>query len=221
MVENEKKFKLHLEEYFPCQIYHMVNDSFVESLLKISEKDINQKKKKTGVDKIYPVIMSDNLLENKLSQPFCQFVGSLAWDILSNQGYEMANKVVSFSELWVQEHHRGSSMEVHSHGYGAQIVGFYFLNAPNKSSRVVFHDPRIGKTQTQLPEKNESSVTNASKMINFVPEPGLLMFSNAWLPHAFTRNESKEPIKFVHFNINVSDKGFEENNYNIKEVEVI
>lgn len=96
-----------------------------------------------------------------------------------------------------------SGMEQHVHMFGAQIVGFYFLEAPENSSRVVFHDPRPGKVQINLPEQDQSMATVASHMINFQPKPGLLIFSNAWLPHSFTRHASDKPLKFVHFNLTV------------------
>jgi hypothetical protein len=49
-----------------------------------------------------------------------------------------------------------------------------------------------------------ADVTHASTMINFVPKEGQLMLTNSWLPHSFTRNESKKPIRFIHFNVVVS-----------------
>ena len=39
-------------------------------------------------------------------------------------------------------------------------------------------------------------------MINFILKPGTLIFTNAWLPHSFTRNANdKESVEFTHFNI--------------------
>jgi hypothetical protein len=68
----------------------------------------------------------------------------------------------------------------------------------------VFHDPRPGKLQGFLPEFNTSEATLASSMINFEPKPGMLIISNAWLPHSFTRHGSDEPLTFVHFNLSVT-----------------
>jgi uncharacterized protein (TIGR02466 family) len=135
---------------------------------------------------------------------FANFVGATAWNILQEQGYAMENKLVHFTEMWTQEHHKHSSMEQHVHGFGVQIVGFYFLEAPEDSSRVVFHDPRAGKVQNDLPEQEMSNATPASRMVNFEAKEGRLIFSNSWLPHSFTRHASDKPIKFVHFNLTVS-----------------
>ena len=91
-------------------------------------------------------------------------------------------------------------MEQHVHG-GSQIVGFYFLDTPENCSRVVFHDPRPAKSMSSWTEQDVSKATPASGMINFAPKPGLLMFTNAWLPHSFSRHGADEPIRFIHFNI--------------------
>ena len=115
----------------------------------------------------------------------------------------MQDKVTTFTEMWTQEHHKHSAMEQHVHGFGAQIVGFYFLDVPENSSRVVFHDPRAGKVQCDLPQQDMNQATIASSMINFEAKPGLLIFANAWLAHSFTRHAADKPMKFVHFNLNV------------------
>lgn len=115
----------------------------------------------------------------------------------------MQDKAVAFTEMWTQEHHKHSAMDAHVHGFGSQIVGFYFLETPEDCSRVVFHDPRAAKVQIDLPEQDVNMATPASKMINFQPKPGLMIFANSWLMHSFTRHASDKPIKFVHFNLTV------------------
>jgi hypothetical protein len=77
------------------------------------------------------------------------------------------------------------------------IIGVYQkFNKPD-------HDPRPAKVQLNLPEANMNIATPASQMINFEPKPGMFIFSNAWLPHSFTRHGNKKPIRFVHFNVAV------------------
>jgi hypothetical protein len=67
----------------------------------------------------------------------------------------------------------------------------------------VFHDPKAGKVQLNLPEKDTSQATAASNMINFVPEAGMVMFANAWLAHSFSRHAASKPMRFIHFNVSV------------------
>jgi hypothetical protein len=94
-------------------------------------------------------------------------------------------------------------MDAHVHGLGSQIVGFYFLEAPEDCSKLVFHDPRAAKVQIDLPEQNMELVTPASKMVNLTPKAGMMVFANSWLAHSFTRHAAELPIKFVHFNLTV------------------
>jgi uncharacterized protein (TIGR02466 family) len=150
-----------------------------------------------------PVYMTESINFDPEMLDFANFVAQVGWDILNNQGYAMQYFATYFAEMWTQEHHQHSSMEKHIHGNGAVLSGFYFLDVPKNSSRVIFHEPKDAKVITNLPEKNMSDGTHASSMINFVPKEGQLMFTNSWLPHSFTKNESKKPLRFIHFNIAV------------------
>jgi len=198
-----KQTQLQVAHHFPCPIYLIERPDFLKSVTEVSDGFLDAQREQQKLDEIYPVIMSNNYYEDPRIADFAQFVGATAWNILSEQGYAMQDKVVSFLEMWTQEHHKHSSMDQHVHGYGSQIVGFYFLEAPQDSSRVVFHDPRTGKSLIDLPESDMNMATTASKMINFEPKPGLMIFTNSWMAHSFTRHASNKPIKFVHFNLTV------------------
>lgn len=195
--------QLNVAFHFPCPIYLIERPDFLASVAEVSEESLAAQHKERPLDEIYPVMMSSNYFADPRVAKFSDFIGATAWNILSEQGYAMQDKVVSFTEMWTQEHHKHSSMEQHVHGYGSQIVGFYFLEAPEGSSRVVFHDPRAGKNLIDLPEQDVNNATIASKMINFEPKPGLMIFANSWLAHSFTRHAADKPIKFVHFNLSV------------------
>ena len=147
--------------------------------------------------------MTKNYFSDSRLAGFSEFVGGTAWNILNEQGYAMQDKAVQFTEMWTQEHYKHSAMDAHVHGFGSQISGFYFLDTPKDCSHVVFHDPRAGKVQIDLPEQDMSMATPASKMINFAPKPGMMIFANSWLSHSFTRHAAELPIKFVHFNLTV------------------
>ena len=147
--------------------------------------------------------MSENYFADPRLVEFAQFIGGTAWNILNEQGYAMQDKSTTFMEMWTQEHYKHSAMDQHVHGFGSQIVGFYFLEAPENCSRLVIHDPRAGKVQIDLPEQDMNMVMPASRMINFTPKPGMMIFTNSWLAHSFTRHAADLPIKFVHFNLAV------------------
>lgn len=195
--------QLQVAFHFPCPIYLINRPDFLDVVNEVSNEALEKASKTQDLNEIYPVIMSDSYFADPRLDKFSEFIGSTAWNILNEQGYAMSDKAVSFMEMWTQEHHKHSAMDVHTHGYGSQIVGFYFLETPENCSKVVFHDPRAGKIQIDLPEQDISMATPASKMINFDPKPGMMMFANSWLAHSFSRHAAEQPIKFVHFNLTV------------------
>lgn len=191
--------------YFSSAIYAVEKPEFLEVVSHVSDEYLD-KARPLQQDEIYPVVMTENYFEDERVKEFVQYIGGSAWDVLDSQGYDVSNKGTTFTELWTQEHHKHSLMEQHTHSYGSQVVGFYFLDVPEGSSRVLFHDPRAGKIQSELFEKNISDATLASRLINFEPKPGLMLFTNSWLAHSFTRHASDQPLKFVHFNLSVVDR---------------
>jgi len=187
--------------YFPSPVYLKSKPEFVDIVKAVSYEFFANLPK--DVNEIYPVRMTHDLSGDARLADFSQYVLQTAWEILGAQGYANANLNTFFTGVWTQEHHKHSLMEQHVHGGMDQIVGFYFLDCPTNCSKVVFHDPRPGKVQINLPEKDHLQVSCGSNTINFAPEPGLLIFSNAWLPHSFGRHASNVPLTFVHFNIGV------------------
>jgi len=189
--------------HFSCPIYVIERPDFLEVVNTVSEEALEPRRKEQKLDDIYPLYVTEHYFSDSRIRGFTEFIGATAWNILNEQGYDMLGKAVQFTEMWTQEHYKHSAMDAHVHGYGSQIVGFYFLETPEDCSRVVFHDPRAGKVQADLPEQDINMATPASKMINFTPKPGMMIFANSWLAHSFTRHAAELPIKFVHFNLTV------------------
>jgi hypothetical protein len=195
--------QLQVAYHFPCPIYVIERPDFLEMVNPVSEELLDIQRKERDLNEIYPLYMTSNYFTDPRVAGFCEFVGGTAWNILNEQGYSLQDKAVQFTEMWTQEHHKHSAMDAHVHGYGSQITGFYFLETPENCSNVVFHDPRAAKVQIDLPEQDVSMATPASKMINFKPKAGMMIFANSWLMHSFTRHAAELPIKFVHFNLTV------------------
>lgn len=189
--------------YFATPIYITKQPQFLEVVRDIAAKSIKQVHGKNKPNKIHPVLMSGNMLEDERIEPFAEFIGSTAWNILASQGFAMDGFSTAFTELWCQEHYQTSSMDYHAHPGGNFIVGFYFLDVPEGAPHAIIHDPRPARVMMSLPEADPTQATLASTMINFKPEPGMMMFAPAWLAHSFGRNASKEPFRFVHFNLTV------------------
>jgi uncharacterized protein (TIGR02466 family) len=195
--------QLQVAYHFPCPIDIIERPDFLEAVNTVSEEALEVQRKERDLNEIYPVYMTGSYFADPRVAVFSEFIGATAWNILNEQGYAMGDKAVQFTEMWTQEHHKHSAMDAHVHGFGSQIVGFYFLETPEGGSNVVFHDPRAGKIQIDLPEQDMIIATTASKMINFTPKPGMMIFANSWLAHSFTRHASELPIKFIHFNLTV------------------
>jgi uncharacterized protein (TIGR02466 family) len=197
--------QLYASNYFCCGVYSLVEPKFLDTLRKISKFYLDDAKKKTKLDKIFPVVQGDNMPSDPRISDFVNFVSGAAHQVLASQGYNMTGLKVVYSEMWVQEHHTSSGHEEHIHGYGNQISGFYFLDTPKDGPRVIFHDPRPAKVYANLPETDVNQATLASNMINYVPEPGLMILTNSWLPHTIQRNTSKQPLRLIHFNLSVTN----------------
>lgn len=185
--------------YFASPIYVGDHPEYLPIVSEVSEEMLS--KITEAPHELYPMHNSENFVFDSRLSDFCQFLSKEGYNILEAQGYAMDNYGVSIDALWAQKHYKHSLMEQHVHG-GTQLVGFYFLEAPENCSRPLFHDPRAGKMQNYLPEADIGNATLSSGIINFEPKPGMLILSNSWVPHSFGRHGAEKPLKFVHFNLN-------------------
>lgn len=200
---NQNPNDLHVDYFFPCPVYYIEKLEFLESVSAVSNEALEKiKKENPQPNEIYPVYQT-GLIDDERIRNFYDYVGQTSWNILESQGFDMNMFNTVINEVWCQEHYKHSGHDEHVHGFGAQLVGFYFLEVPEDSSRVVFHDPRPGKKQINIMERDMNDVTIASSMVNFVPKAGTLMIANSWLPHSFTRNGSEKAMRFVHFTIGI------------------
>lgn len=187
--------------YFSTPVYIAQKPEFLDSVTKVSQKYLKDIQSEITMDDVYPLIQTYDFSRDNEIEDFATFVGNKSWEILQSQGYYLDNRDLLFDGMWLQSHHKSSSMDYHTHGNGNQLVGFYFLKCSENSPKVFIHDPRISKTQSQLPERDMNELTDATSVINFTPQPGMLFITNAWVPHSFSRNYSNEPFEFVHFNL--------------------
>ena len=190
--------------YFPSAVYSVKSPDYLATSNEVFTEYVEREKTaRPQPNEVYPVYQTGNMIADPRMQELMQFIAATGWNILQSQGYAMDTLSVFFMELWGHEHHKYSSMDEHVHGLGAQLVGFYFLDCPEGSSHIAIHDPRPAKKQINLPEAEVGKPTYASAALNFKPEPGLLFFTNAWLPHSFTRNAADAPARFLHFTLGV------------------
>lgn len=197
--------RLAVEYHFPTAFYSIAKPEFLDTAKFVSKEYLNKAKKEKPkdklMDKLFPVVMSNTFADDERVRDLVMYVAQTSWNILNEQGHDMRNQEVYIMDFWAQEHHMRSANEEHVHGFGAQITGFYVLEAPENCSRISLFDPRPAKRQINLPEANMEQVTYASHAVNYVPQPGTLYFMNTWVPHGFTRHGNEKPLKFIHFNL--------------------
>jgi len=184
-------------QYFPSPVYSVKKFDFLNVARKASKEAL---KANGAIDPVYPMAHA-NLFDSPDLETFFGYALNTAWNLLSDQGYQMEGLSTHLTEAWVQEHHKLSSMEYHSHG-DCDLVGFYVLECPKDAPKLVIHDPRPMRIASNIPEADFNKITTATRMVNFTLEAGTLLFTPSWLAHSFTRNPSLKPFTFIHLNIN-------------------
>ena len=204
MIDVSTVEEIYADYHFVTGVYRSKREDLLPTVTQVFKDSVNEIKKDIKLDEIYPVIQTREMLTDPRMEKFIYYICEKSWHILDSQGVDMSKYITTITELWGQEHYKTSSMELHAHNMnGAYISGFYFLEVPEDSSNVIFHDPRPTKVFTSLQEKDYNLITPTSSHINYKPEPGMFLFTNSWLPHSFLRNRNKLPLKFIHFNVTV------------------
>ena len=191
--------------YFASPVYVIEKPEFLEPVRRISMDYLAKRKADKELpspDPMYPIQTGGFFHEPELKE-FTAFIAECAWAILEEQGHDVKNLATYFQEMWAQEHQKWNGHEEHIHNHGAQITGFYFVDAPEGGCQVMLHDPRPGRMQVILPEADLTKITEASSKVLFNPKPGSMYFINSWLPHSVTRNPIDAPTRLVHFNLGV------------------
>ena len=198
--------------FFCTPIYFDEKKDWVDKLNKLSDpyiKEARDRNKPNLVNnKDFGIVHhSSYLINDNNFKEFLFYINSNAFDILTNQGFDLTNFSLATTELWVQEFASlgGGNHSPHIHWNG-HISGFYFLKCSDKTSFPIFHDPRSGRMMNLLPEKNIDKLSHASSLLNFKPKPGTFVFFNSYLQHEFTVDHGIEPFRFIHFNIQAFPK---------------
>lgn len=162
--------------------------------------DIIKQKMKNQKPNVWNVLQSNEMFDDRL-EGLLTVIAQESFTMLSEQGYDMSNVQTRVSEFWGQEFRKTGQHIEHVHANNSQISGFYFIEVPPNSSIPMVFDPRQGKRQINMPQANVENVSYASEQIFLQVAPGDLILMNSWLPHGFSRHESDQPFRFIHFNV--------------------
>ena len=194
--------ELNVQYLFPSNVYWIERPEYLSIAKEVSYAYLAKTRKDKTCNPVYPVHMTEYMDDPRL-YPMIEYICGTGWNILASQGYGMDGWAVVCKEFWCQEHEKYSGHDEHVHGFGNQLTGIYFLDVPENSSQFVVHDPRPGKRQVSMWPKDMNTLSDALGSIYFAPKPGMMFFTNSWLPHGFTRNASDNPLRFIHFNLGV------------------
>jgi len=202
-MEEQMNNELSVQSLFPSNVYWIHRPEYLEIAKEVSYAYLAKtKKQKTECNPVYPVHMTEYMDDPRI-YPMIEYIAGTGWNILQSQGFNMEGWTVVCKEFWCQEHEKYSGHDEHVHGFGHQLTGLYFIDVPENSCQFVVHDPRPAKRQINMYPKDMNELTYANIATYFKPEPGMMYFTNSWLPHGFTRNANDNPFTFIHFNLGV------------------
>jgi uncharacterized protein (TIGR02466 family) len=206
------------QEYFKSPVYnerkpewvdHLNNlcDPYIIQARKDQEKNNTERLKLGYKNDIGMTYHSGPLEADSNFNEFHSYIASRSRWILDDMGYDMNNYNLIYTESWVQEFSFNGAGHhwFHTHS-NSHISGFYFLKASQKTSRPMFQDPRTAHVPLKLKEKDSSKVTNANDIVNYTPEPGMLILFPAYLSHAYAVDHGIEPFRFIHINMRAIEK---------------
>jgi len=198
------KDELEVCNYFGSIVYNINKPEFLKTSKKVFKKYLKQIKSEYECSPIYPIYQTSWLNDESMDE-FISYINDTAWNVLYEQGYDMDLYRTYTMDLWGQSLNKHAMHVEHTHAFGSQISGFYFLDVPESSSSAQFHDPNPARRQIGLWERDMSEATLASNKVHYNPKPGDLFFFNSWLGHGFSPNASDKPLNFIHFNIGVNE----------------
>ena len=203
-----EQFNFTVADSFKCPIYLGKKPEWVKELNKASDpiiarikKSYKDKLKKKEINHLPNSYHSESIWLYPAFKPLAAFILQQSFNILHWQGYQLKDRIPMLTELWVQEFpEEGGFHDIHVHGNN-HISGFYFLKANEKTSHPVFHDPRPGKTMTDLMMREPAKLNYGSSQMHYKVKPGDFMFFNSYMPHSYVHHKGKEKFRFIHFNM--------------------
>ena len=198
-----------ISQYFTTPIWstsipewvNNVNEACKPYLDEAHERHSEDVKKNKG-DDFGLVYHSTNIQYDHKLETLANYIVGTSFNLLDSWGYNLTDHSIFYDSMWVQEFAKngGGHHRVHIHE-NCHLSGFYFLQNED-SSYPLFHDPRPGAAMTSLPQKDESALTPATRVVNYQPQPGDMYIFPSYLPHEYVVSRGGK-FRFIHFNMRV------------------
>ena len=203
-------YQAYLPEYLEDKDFMAACNEHTNKAIDEAKESINKRHKKLNTeikDHGMSYHSGPELYKDERFGDFELLIRSTGKNILEDQGFDLSNHTIDYTEMWIQKFafEGGGHQDTHIH-WDNHISGFYFVEASDRTSRPVFHDPRPGRMMLNLPIKDHSKLCPAMERQAVPVEPGTLLLFNSWLPHQFSVDNGVDPFRFIHFNLQVRKK---------------
>jgi len=198
-------YQAELPEYLDNKDFMAACDEHTDKAILDAKEIIEDRHKKLNApikDHGMSYHSGSELYKDERLKEFELLIRNTGKNILEDQGFELTNYVLSYTEMWIQKfaYEGGGHQDTHVH-WDNHISGFYFVECSDKTSKPIFHDPRSGRMMLNLPIKDHSKLCPAMERQIFSVKPGTLLLFNSWLPHQFSVDNGVDPFRFIHFNL--------------------
>ena len=132
---------------------------------------------------------------------FEKYVCNVGNNFLSSLGYDPKDSLRR-AFIFTSEITRGNFHAPHAHP-NCVLSGVFYLQVPENSSRIIFHDPRPFRKYRIIPFKKqkEAHTTIFESEVFISPKPGLLLMWESWLDHEIEISNSDESRITLVFNL--------------------
>ena len=188
---------MELNYYFPTVIGRFYKPKLRDKMLPLVKEVLKDEKILTyewGYKNTYNVKGLEELPEFK---DFSNFLKQIGYDYLNKLGYSSRGELVP--NIFASGMESGDSHPRHAHP-GSELSGVFYLDCPEGSSDILFHDSRIiHDCRSTLRKEKENIITSNS--INISPQNGLFLIWESWINHEVLLNKSNSPRTTLVFNL--------------------
>ena len=204
-------YQAYIPKYLEDKDFMAVCNENTDKAIKNTQQKIDERNKKFKIDIKDHGLSYHSGAELYKDDRFGEFellIRSTARNILEDQGFDLSNYILDYTEMWIQKFafEGGGHQDTHVH-WDNHISGFYFVECSERTSKPIFHDPRAGRMMLNLPIKNHSKLCPAMERQIVTVQPGSLLLFNSWLPHQFSVDSGIDPFRFIHFNLQARING--------------
>jgi|TARA_R100000030_G_scaffold59099_2_gene44375 uncharacterized protein (TIGR02466 family) len=191
--------KLNLHSFFITPIFSFPLEGYLnlkDEILQFKKEDqIGLKGKSTNGG----WHSKDTLHEHDKFQEFKSEIFNFADEAFMHLGVQK-EYFPEITGMWGIVNPPGSSNKLHNHPYNF-MSGVYYLQVPEDSGRIVFHDPKP-QAEVLSPPRVENHSIHVAHRVNFKPQNGTLLLFPSYVNHEVEENNSQEDRIIVSFNIN-------------------